>query len=327
MKNTISIVLLLGSVASFAEAAVIFPTPGPTPVATYVPPRLPCIQATPRRTYLKASNNEQSDHFGGGNFGALAVSADGNTLAVGVREEDSNATGIGGNQADNSASRAGATYVFVRSGNTWVQQAYIKASNAEAEDHFGNDVALSADGNTLVVGAPGEDSNANGVGGDPTNNASSGSGAAYVFVRNAGTWSQQGYLKGGSPAYGAGSAFGSSVTISGDGNWVAIGAPYANGSKGAVFVLQRAMSTWQAGSVIGPTMAFTSGTSSQFGRAVALSGSGTTLAVGVPFEDSSATGINGNEADAAPPASTATRPTAPHPTAAPSTSTSACRVR
>ena len=64
----------------------------------------------------------------------MALSADGNTLAVGAFHEDSNATGIGGNQADNSVGEAGAVYVFTRAGATWSQQTYIKASNTEVAD-------------------------------------------------------------------------------------------------------------------------------------------------------------------------------------------------
>src|SRR6185295_13476722 len=104
--------------------------------------------------------------------------------------EDSNATGVGGNQNDNSATEAGAAYVFTRpaGGTTWSQQAYLKASNAEADDGFGESVALSGD--TLVVGAYGEDSNATGVGGDQTDELASDAGAVYVFTRSGSTWSQ-----------------------------------------------------------------------------------------------------------------------------------------
>ena len=51
--------------------------------------------------------------------------------------EASNATGVNGNQSDNSATNSGAAYVFVRSGTTWSQQAYLKASNTGARDDFG----------------------------------------------------------------------------------------------------------------------------------------------------------------------------------------------
>src|SRR5699024_5968785 len=101
-------------------------------------------------------------------FGAsVALSRDGNTLAVGAYGEDSKATGIDGDQGDDSASSAGAVYVFVRDeGGTWTQEAYIKASNPDAHDRFGTSVALSRDGNTLAVGAKGEASSATGIGGN-----------------------------------------------------------------------------------------------------------------------------------------------------------------
>ena len=125
--------------------------------------------------YFKASNT-------GGLFGhSVALSGDGNTLAVGTNLEDSNATGVNGNQADNSASDSGAVYVFTRSGSSWSQQAYVKASNTEANDNFGISVALSADGNTLAVGAYGEDSNATGINGNQADNSASSSGAVYVY--------------------------------------------------------------------------------------------------------------------------------------------------
>src|SRR5262249_30824249 len=86
-----------------------------------------------QQAYVKASNTAAIDYFGS----ALALSGDGNTLAAGAYAEDSSATGINGNQADNSLSSAGAVYVFVRSGTTWTQQAYVKASNPDAQDGFG----------------------------------------------------------------------------------------------------------------------------------------------------------------------------------------------
>jgi hypothetical protein len=78
--------------------------------------------------------------------------------------EDSSATGIDGNQADDSAWEAGAVYVFVRDGQTWKQEAYVKASNADELDYFGQQVALSGGGTTLAVGAREEDSSATDVG-------------------------------------------------------------------------------------------------------------------------------------------------------------------
>jgi hypothetical protein len=69
----------------------------------------------------------------------------------------------------------------VRDGITWTQQAYLKASNTEAGDYFGFSVSISGD--TIAVGAHGEDSNATGVNGDQSNNNATDSGAVYVFVR------------------------------------------------------------------------------------------------------------------------------------------------
>jgi hypothetical protein len=112
----------------------------------------------------------------------VSLSGDGDTLAVGAYAEDSTATVIDGDQSNNGASGAGAAYVFVCGDDgTWSQQAYIKASNTDAGDGFGFSVSLSGDGDTLVVGAPGESSSATGIHGDQSNNDASGAGAAYVF--------------------------------------------------------------------------------------------------------------------------------------------------
>src|SRR6266705_2462246 len=106
------------------------------------------------QAYVKASNTGAADDFG---F-AVALSSDGNTLAVGAPGEAS-----AGIETDNSAPSAGAVYVYTRSGTTWTQRAYIKASNPGAGDQFGTSVALSSDGITLAVGAPGEDSSVTGI--------------------------------------------------------------------------------------------------------------------------------------------------------------------
>ena len=164
------------------------------------------FQASEQTNYIKASNTDPEDFFG------ESVSLDGDTLVVGAYLEDSSATGIDGNQNNNDAAYSGAVYVFVRDGETWTQQAYIKASNAEADDLFGYSVSLSGD--TLVVGALGEDSNATGIDGDQNNNDASTSGAAYVFVRDGDTWTQQAYIKASNTE--AGDSFGTSVSLDGD---------------------------------------------------------------------------------------------------------------
>jgi len=110
----------------------------------------------------------------GENFGAaVAFSADGTTMAVGASHD------------------AGAAYIFTRKGAAWTQQAMVKASNAGDLDKFGESVALSADGNTLVVGAYFEDSASKGINADGSDNSIGQAGAAYVFARNGGKWTQQ----------------------------------------------------------------------------------------------------------------------------------------
>ena len=94
-------------------------------------------------------------------------------LVVGAGDESSSAAG---GEGDNSALEAGAAYVFTRTGGVWSQQAYLKASNAETNDSFSGSVSISGD--TLVVGANGEDSSA--VGGEADNSASV-AGAAYTW--------------------------------------------------------------------------------------------------------------------------------------------------
>src|SRR4029450_12959791 len=91
-----------------------------------------------------------------------------------------------------SAFGAGAAYVFVRNGTTWSQQAYLKASNTDIFDTF---AAVAVSGDTVLVGAYNESSNATGINGDQSDNSAQSAGAAYVFVRNGTTWSQQAYLK------------------------------------------------------------------------------------------------------------------------------------
>jgi hypothetical protein len=137
-----------------------------------------------QQAYLKASNTGFGDTFG------LSVGASGDTAVVGATVyehlrgtgggEDSNATGVNGDQTNNSAPDSGAVYVFVREGTNWNQQAYIKASNTGAGDYFGRSVVASGD--ALLVGAPGEASNATGVGGDQSNNSAFHSGATYIFT-------------------------------------------------------------------------------------------------------------------------------------------------
>lgn len=233
-----------------------------------------------QQAYLKASNTEAGDLFG------YSVAVSGDTVVVGAYRESSNATGVNGDQTDNSSPAAGAAYVFVRSGTTWAQQAYLKASNTGPGDFFGYSVAISGD--TVVVGASEEDSNS--AGANQNNRASAGrSGAAYVFVRSGTNWSQQAYLKASNSA--AGHKFGWSVAMSGD--TIVVGAPFESAGSalsGAAYVFVRHGTTWIQQAYL---KASNAGTSDLFGYSVSVSED--TMVVGAHGESSSAVGVNGNQ--------------------------------
>lgn len=228
-----------------------------------------------QRAYVKASNTDARDDFG------TSVAIDGDTVVVGAYLEDSNATGINNNENDDTAIQAGAAYVFVRSGDTWAQEAYLKASNTDGGDDFGFSVAISGD--TIAVGAFDEAS------GNPANqndNNVSGAGAVYVYRRSGTTWSQEAYLKAPTPANQ--DAFGISVAI--DDDTLAVGA-YREDGGGAVYVFRRSGTTWSQEQRL---TASNQEQGDDFGIHVALSGD--TLVGTALLEDSNATGINGNEA-------------------------------
>ncbi len=224
---------------------------------------------------------------------------------VGSQCESSNATGINGDQADTSAPYAGAVYVFLRTGVTWSQQAYLKPSNTQGGAFFGISIALSGD--TLAVGAEGEASAATGVNGVSLKTATN-SGAVYVFTRAGATWSQQAYVKASNTR--ASATFGHSVALSGD--TLAVGSPLEgsgssgiNGDQaatpslagvGAVYVFTRADTTWSQQAYV---KASNSRSETGFGGALALEGD--TLAVGAVGDSSAATGVGGNESDTTAP--------------------------
>jgi len=248
--------------------------------------------AVTQQAYIKASNPGDGANFGS----SVALSRDGNTLAVAAYYESSNATGINGNQADRSIPEAGAVYVFTRTGSAWSQQAYIKASNtgnaavgenfAEG-DQFGYSLALSDDGNTLAVGAIGEDSNATGVNGDQADNSANQSGAAYVFTRTGGAWSQQAYVK--SSMTRPNVLFGYSVGVSENGNTLAVAEYDADRGKGALYVLTRTGGVWTHQARL---QADNAENGDSLGYSMAISDDGNTIAAGAADEDCLIPGIN-----------------------------------
>ena len=129
-----------------------------------------------QQAYLKPTNTTAGDQFG------RSVDIDGDVIAVGAPLEDSAATGINGNANDNSATDSGAGYIFTRSGTTWTQTAYLKASNTTAGDNFGISNTVRIAGSQVIIAAPLEDSVNQGVYGNGVDNGRTNSGAAYVFT-------------------------------------------------------------------------------------------------------------------------------------------------
>jgi len=260
-----------------------------------------------QQAYLKASNGGFFDNFGS----SVAVSDE--TVVVGAKNEASSSTGVNHptGQGNNSALSAGAAYVFVRNGTTWSQQAYLKASNTGSADEFGD--ALAVSGDTVVIGARGEDSNATGSNGDQKNNGANESGAAYVFLRTGAIWAQQAYLKASNT--GGFDYFGKSVAVSDDTVVVgaygeasnAIGVNHPTGQDdntmpqaGAAYVFVRSGTNWTQQSYLkagntDATAPFNSFEPDLFGYSVAVSGN--TVVVGAYGEDGASRGINGDSSN------------------------------
>ena len=204
----------------------------------------------------------------GDNFGySVSISAD--TVVIGAYKEDGLDNG--------SENDSGAAYVFQRTGTLWSNQAYLKASNLDAGDNFGNSVGISGD--TIVVGAWQED--------EVTNNILN-AGAAYVFTRSGVMWTEQSILRANNAGFG--DFFGNSVAI--DGTKIVVGAKFEDGdgiggldnnnvfNSGAAYLFE------QTGVMVQQTYlkAVNAGDRDEFGIAVAISGN--TVIVGAPSEDS-----------------------------------------
>lgn len=275
-----------------------------------------------QESLVKNSNAQQGDAFGT----SIALSTDGNTMVVGAIGEDSQAKGVNGNQADNSCFypgrdslyvldlgcedapyetyglNNGAVYVFTRSAGDWTQEAYLKPASTFFTILFGTSVDLSGDGNTLAVGAKGDTGVVINTD-DPKNIDKAqvqeaaklfGSGSAYIFTRAGTTWTQQSYLRPSTTMIG--SEFGGGVSLSQDGNTLAVGsfressnAKGINGDEGdnsaaragAVFVFKRDNSMWSQRSYV---KASNTDGDDRFGLNVDISADGKTMAVGAHRE-------------------------------------------
>jgi hypothetical protein len=202
---------------------------------------------------IQASDAENSDEFGT----SVKISGDGNTMIIGADKEDTN-----GNWA-------GSAYIFTKSGSTWSEQDKIQPTDSTTEQFFGKSVSISDDGNTAIIGAPGQ---------------STGPAAAYIFTRSGTTWSQEAKIS--SPVDPTASYFGGSVDISDDGNTAIIGYSLedttAGVDAGAAYIYTRSGSTWSQEAKLESDDAEAS---DMFGVAVSISGDGNTVVVGATGED------------------------------------------
>ncbi len=197
-------------------------------------------------TYLKGSRIEATDQLGY----SVAISDDGNTIASGLGDEDCLTPGVNPTGCDDDSMPevggnvwVGAAYVFVRDGDTWAEEAFVKASNPRPYNSYGVKIALSGDGNTLAVPAYLEDEGARGVFGpepyplmivpnlDPWREGlgeAVESGAVYLYTRENAEWRQRAYIKASNADIG--DEFGSALALSADGRLLAVGAHNESGA-------------------------------------------------------------------------------------------------
>lgn len=226
---------------------------------------------------------------------------------MGAQYEASNSMGVGGIETDDSAASAGAAYVFRRAFGAWSQQAYVKASNTEPGDAFGFSVGLSPEGTVLAVGAPKEDSDADGVGGDDDSNEAIDAGAVYLFALESEGWRQTTYVKASNPA--ADSAFGFSVDLSANALDLVVGAASENSEAtglngdegdldatraGAAYLFKYASAGWMQRAYL---KASNTDPYDRFGNSVVVSSDGSVVAIGAYVEDSSGTNPNDNASE------------------------------
>ena len=217
--------------------------------SAYVYVRNPATNLWTEQQKLLASDGAYNDHFG------YSVSISGDTVIVGAYGNDDDGT------------NRGSAYIFVRNAGTWTEQQKLLNADGQVNDWFGLSVAISGD--TVVVSAEGEDDNG------------SQSGAAFIYVRNGITWTEQQKLLASDNQ--SNSYFGHSVAIGGDtvviGKYLDSTIAYLAGSA-YVFVRNPATGVWIEQQKLVASDALTS-SSSQFGYSVAISKD--TIIIGAPF--------------------------------------------
>jgi hypothetical protein len=219
-----------------------------------------------QQTKLLASDRDSNEGFG---F-SLAFSADGLTLLVGAEPENTSPSTING-----------AVYAFIYDSGEWIEQQKLLASDFSSNDRFGCDVSLSSDGNIALIGANSEDTSPN-----------SDNGAAYIFTRTAGVWTEQQKILASDAS--SDEQFGISVSLSADGNTALIGAfvesTSPNSFNGAAYVYTLVEGIWTEQQKL---LASDPVTQDFFGRSVALSSDGNIALIGAYLEDTSPNTNNG----------------------------------
>jgi len=213
---------------------------------------------------LRGRDTRAADDFGS----AVALSGDGNTALVGARMAPVN-----------YVNDQGAAYVFVRNGTLWSQQEKLTASDGEKYDSFGYAVDLSDDGNTAIIGAEHEGDQV----ADEWGIHDSANGAAYVFSRSGGNWSEQRKLV--AADRGENDRFGRAVALSNNGSIAVIGAEFAQ----AAYLFTRQERNWNQQEKLRPQSTEAYG----FGGAVAVADDGQTVLVGARETDYAGTPSQG----------------------------------
>ncbi|WP_045860780.1 FG-GAP repeat protein [Teredinibacter purpureus] len=247
---------------------------------------------------LRAPQGESGDRYGA----SISLSAAGDMLVVGAPGESSNSVGVNLDQTDNNTPFAGAAYVYARQGSNWVFDTYLKASNTDRNQLLGAAVSISALGNTIALGAPGESSSSVGLNGDQADFSAESSGAVYVFTRgNEMAWQQQAYVKASNTDIG--DKFGDALALNATGTLLMVGAPNEDSGNtevdshdgdnaavdaGAVYAFELAEQWQQVKYVKSPN----AGAGDRFGESLVIDASGNTLVVGAEGEDSHHVGVD-----------------------------------
>ena len=220
-------------------------------------------------------NIEDPAAYTGNLFGnSVSISGDGTTILVGAHR-----TGwyyVGDDIRGGSATRRGCAHVYVWDGNSWVLQTSLTASVGAHYDNFGVATALSHDGNTAAIGASGAE----------ISGYSADRGAAYVFVRNGSTWTEQEKLNG-TGTHTIGEHFGISTALSNDGNTLVVGAEKgvmdpAEGFTyyGLSYVFTRSTTVWTQEDIL--RASDYNLVQEKFGHSASISGDGNTALIGKP---------------------------------------------